>query len=170
MGPTIAITEQCGYKEAAWEFLRYVLTYEYQTSDEMLSDPDAGEGDYCFPTRVDALETVLEKAGYSKKEKKQCYDLIERLQWRCVDRGYRESASEMQESVMNIIMNEAEKYDKGKITLKRATRNIQNKVEVYAGKFREAYLPADDDYAVKPGYCINLDGEGYANGHMEKEE
>jgi len=56
-GGALAITDQCGDKDTAWQFVREFLTYDYQRKDFYSSG---------IPTRKDALEITLEHAMATK--------------------------------------------------------------------------------------------------------
>ncbi len=149
--PALAITEQCKDKEGAWEFLRQVLTYEYQIKEGL---------SYGFPIRKDAFKKSLEYAmatkeyidenniivkpiegstnysGYKityrpllKEEAEQLQDMVDRIGFIGIERG-----DVVVNNIMNIIKEEANVFYSGDRTIEETVEIIQNKVKLFVSE------------------------------------
>jgi len=143
---TMAVTEKCADKEAAWEFVRMFLTYDYQKSKGFY------EG---IPTRKDAFETMLEysmiKETFTDKDgmlvepvdiryfyddytvtvgplKKEEIEMIRSIVGRIGKCTYNDSVTK---EICNIVIEEAEAFFAGDKTAKEAALVMQNRAKIY---------------------------------------
>lgn len=146
---TLAITEKCGDKESAWEFVRLFLTYDYQKNNGFYNG---------IPTRKDALEKLLEYAvateaytdedgttvepidihyiydGYDvfvgplkEEEVSMIHSIIDRV-------GKCTSNDNIKEGIDSIIAEEAESFFAGDRTAEEAAQLIQNRARIYVSE------------------------------------
>lgn len=140
------ISAKSANKEGAWEFLRYYLTEEYQKSDEM----------YGLPVLREAVLSRLERAKerpYWENEDgtKEYYDMtywigderiiIDPLSDEEADNllSYIESvtmSNYYDESLSNIISEEADAFFKGDKTAEEVAKIIQSRAQVYINESR----------------------------------
>jgi len=124
------LSSKSEHREGAWSFVRYFLTEEYQTGDQIEGLPvmkkvfeeqltQAAEKPY----RVDA-ETTLEP--FSQKEINEIRDFIYSLE----KRTYNDA------NVLQIVTEEAYSFFAGAKSAKEAAEIIQNRVQLYLDESR----------------------------------
>lgn len=124
------LSSKSEHREGAWSFVRYFLTEEYQTGDQIEGLPvmkkvfeeqltQAAEKPY----RVDA-ETTLEP--FSQKEINEIRDFIYSLEKRTYNDAY----------VLQIVTEEAYSFFAGAKSAKEAAEIIQNRVQLYLDESR----------------------------------
>lgn len=133
----LGISEKSKNKEGAWEFVKTVLTEEYQ-------NPDNGRS-WGFPTRKDCLEMVFtnamdEEAGYGSSYGWDDFTFEGRPATRQeIDalRAVIESAGASwsdDEQIMNIVTEEAAPYFAGQKTAQEVANIIQSRVKMYVSE------------------------------------
>ena len=118
--PMFGISSSCKNKEAAWEFVRSLLTEEAQ---EDLID---------FPVRKEAFEKVLnngEKKDLTKKEKELICQLVDSAGCFRI-----EFATSVEDSLRGIIYEEAEGYFSGDKSLDETMKVIESRVNLFASE------------------------------------
>ena len=140
------ISAKSANKEGAWEFLRYYLTKEYQKSDEMYGLPVLREA------VLDRLERAKERPYWENEDgTKEYYDMtywigderiiIDPLSDEEADNllSYIESvtmSNYYDESLANIISEEADAFFKGDKTAEEVAKIIQSRAQVYINESR----------------------------------
>lgn len=120
----MGISEACGHKQEAWEFVKSLLSQEFQT----------GYMHFQLPARADLLLEEMEKyvSGdivYGDTEITQ--DSMDNL-YNAVNTGIGERA--FHTDIWNIIQEEAEAYFAGEKTATEAASLIQGRVEIYVSE------------------------------------
>lgn len=151
-GGSIAISSRSKNKEGAWEFVKSVLSEEYQNN---LVEDNYGWG---FPIRKDALEKQFEKdmtpEYYEDEEGNQVemskttwgYDDFE-MEIMAATKEEVDAVRELlssadrlsgnvDEQLTNIITEEAEPFFKGQKSAKDAAGVIQNRIQIYVNENR----------------------------------
>ena len=136
---SVAITTTSSNKQGAWEFVRMVLTEEFQSQnnilgrfptnrvhfEEMLNesiDLNKPEFDYELVTNDDTVILMIEP--FTQDQENQflsMFDIVTRT-------------SQRQDALLNIIMESASDFFHGKITAQDAARVIQNRVSIYVSE------------------------------------
>lgn len=147
VGSALAISDKCGNKDEAWQFVRQFLTYKYQKKEA-----------YAIPTRKDAFEIKLEHAmakeaytdkdgdevqpyqnGYgwsdlnldlgplSEEEAQMARDIVARV-------GKISSYDTVTSDISNIITEELEALYTGDKTAKDTAGVIQSRVKIYVSE------------------------------------
>ncbi|MBD5511427.1 MAG: extracellular solute-binding protein [Lachnospiraceae bacterium] len=140
------ISAKSANKEGAWEFLRYYLTEEYQKGDEMYGMPVLREA------ALEKLERAKERPYWENEDgTKEYYDMTywigdERI---IIDPLSDEEADDLlayvesvtmsnyyDESLSNIISEEADAFFKGDKTAEEVAKIIQSRAQVYINESR----------------------------------
>lgn len=146
---TMAMTEQCAQKEAAWEFVRMFLTYDYQKNKGFYDG---------IPTRKDAFEKMLEYSMTTETFtdadgmfvepvsiqyvfddytvivgplKKKETDMIRSIVNRVGKCTYNDSVTK---EISNIVIEEAETFFSGDKTAEEAAQVMQNRAKIYVSE------------------------------------
>ena len=120
-----AISAQSEYKEAAWEFIRYILSSEKQQEV------------YNFPVLHKELELQIEKAITGKLVNRQGKEIrfdqsdVGRL-WDMIERSSYLIYND--KTILNIIQEEASVYFAGDKTVEEVVRIIQSRVQTYVSE------------------------------------
>lgn len=146
---TMAMTEQCAQKEAAWEFVRMFLTYDYQKNKGFYDG---------IPTRKDVFEKMLEYSMVTETFTDTDGMLIEPVSIQYVFDDYtvivgalKEEETDMIRSIVNrigkctyndsvtkeisnIVIEEAETFFSGDKTAEEAAQVMQNRVKIYVSE------------------------------------
>lgn len=137
----LAISSESKAKEGAWEFLRYFLSDEYQTSDEL----------YNLPISLKALEQKIEKAQQKPYYLDESGNKVEYDETYNYDGGEivitpitKERSEELKrfilsvdnrssqnEEISSIIREEAGSFFLGQKTVKEVAEVIQSRVQIY---------------------------------------
>lgn len=105
----LALSSQSEHKAEAWAFFRFLLSEEYQNS---LS--------WSFPVRRSALQRQMD-ASLTPEEAESLTKYLERIQ----------QTTYQNQTVSNIVREEAEMYFAGDQTAEAAAKAIQGRVEIY---------------------------------------
>lgn len=146
-GNNFVISAKSANIEAAWEFVRYYLTEEYQKNNDMYSLPvlktafeentkmamekpyweneETGEKEYYdYTFYINGEEIILEP--FSQKEVTEISDFIYSID----KRGY------YNEGIINIVKEEAESFFSGQKSAKDVAQVIQSRVQIYVDENR----------------------------------
>ena len=109
----IAINEHSHYKQAAWEFVKYYLSEDFQRTDFL-------------PTMNKYIDAEIEEYEKSKSDEQIIYYLLEN----CVGMSFYDA------DIYTIIDEEAQGYFAGVKSLDDTAATIQNRVQLYIDEMR----------------------------------
>lgn len=115
-----AVLESCDQKELAWEFVRSLLSEEFQSAYMSFQ----------LPTRIDVLQRKMEKyletapSAFTQTEPEVLYQAI--------NSGVGTRA--FQNEIWNIIEEEAQRFFSGEKTAKEAAKQMQNRLAIYVSE------------------------------------
>ena len=130
-GCAIAITTNCREKEAAWEFVQYFLTSEahvlgaistYIPNYKNMVQEAYDEAENHNPQMQIVYGNIYLDIPYASKEDIEAFEKL-------LQNGYAARAGD--NTVMQIIQEEAESFFKGKNTVRQVAERIQNRVQLY---------------------------------------
>lgn len=111
-----AILSNSEHKDAAWEFMKLALSYEYQN-----------ESIFSIPTRIDSFEKFLENSLAAEFEIKEMDCEKMRKIVESVDIVY----FGRHDSAANILAEEAAGYFSGQVKLEDAVNSISSRLDIY---------------------------------------